>query len=462
MGTAAVSLGTVLFCGKRAKKRPNILFLLTDDQRFDTIHALNNPEIKTPNMDRLVRSGVSFTRAHIMGGSSGAVCMPSRAMLLTGRTLFHLQNRGATIPEDHVMMPETFRKVGYKTFGTGKWHNGRRAYARCFTHGGKIMFGGMSDHLKVPVYDFDPTGEYPKENQTIGEQFSSELFSDEAIRFIEDQPSYEPFFMVVSYTAPHDPRMAPREYVDMYSPEKIRIPENFMPRHPFDNGEMRIRDENLAPWPRTPEDVQEHIAAYYAMITHLDSQISRILDTLEKRGMAENTIIVFAGDNGLALGQHGLLGKQNLYDHSVRVPLIISGPEIPKDVKTDVLCYLLDIYPTLCDMTGLTIPKTVEGKSFFPVLDGGQENFRESLFLAYTKLHRGVRTNNDWKLIKYNVSGIQTTQLFNLNEDPLEMNNLASDDRNAARLTALTVLLKRHMHDLDDFCNLDKPNWGLP
>jgi len=444
------------------KERPNILFLFSDDQRYNTIHALNCPEIHTPHMDRLVRSGVAFTRAHIMGGTSGAVCMPSRAMLLTGRTLFHLKNRGATIPEKHIMMPELFKNAGYRTIGIGKWHNGKKAYERCFTHGGAIMFGGMSDHLKVPVYDFDKTGEYPKEKQYMGDKFSSVLFTDEAVRFLEEDDDGKPFLMYVSYTAPHDPRMAPSEFMQMYPPEKITLPENYMPEHPFDNGEMKIRDESLAPWPRTPEIVKEHLGAYYAMITHLDAQVGRLLDALEKSGKADNTIIVFSGDNGLAVGSHGLLGKQNLYEHSVRVPLIISGPGIPKGVKTDSPTYLLDIFPTLCELSDQPVPPTNEGKSLIPVLKNSGTKVRDSVFLAYTKIHRGVRTADNWKLIKYNVKGIQTTQLFDLDKDPHELNNLAKNKDYSARLEELTLLLKKHMRTLDDFCDLDKPNWGLP
>ncbi len=324
------------------------------------------------------------------------------------------------------------------------------------------MFGGMSNHLKVPVHDFDPSGKYSKNNRYFGEKFSSELFADEAIEFLENYKSESPFFTYVSFTAPHDPRMAPKEYADLYPPEKIRIPENFMPRHPFDNGEMLIRDEMLAPFPRTPKIIKEHLAAYYAMITHLDAHIGRILNALKKSGKANNTIIVFAGDNGLAVGSHGLLGKQNLYDHSVRVPLIISGPGIPKDEKVETLCYLLDIFPTLCGLTELDVPATVEGKTLLPVLKKAKTQIRDSLFLAYTKIHRGVRTDDNWKLIKYNVKGVQTTQLFNLNNDPYELNNLAADNQYTYRLTHLTDLLKNYMRKLDDFCNLDKPNWGLP
>jgi hypothetical protein len=235
-----------------------------------------------------------------------------------------------------------------------------------------------------------------------------------------------------------------------------------MPAHPFDNGEMYVRDENLAPFPRTPEIVQEHIAAYYAMITHLDAQIGRVLDALEKTGRAKDTLVFFAGDNGLAVGQHGLLGKQNLYEHSVRVPLIISGPGIPENVRSDALCYLLDLYPTLCDILGLAIPETIEGKSLLPVLKNRKAKVRDSVFMAYRSFQRAVRTSDNWKLIKYNVRGVDTTQVFNLNEDPWEINNLVEDPASRTRLGDLTALLEDHMRKSDDFCELDKPNWGLP
>ena len=458
----ALALSSVLPSGCRLKgRKPNILFLFTDDQRFDTLSALNNPAVRTPNMDRLVRMGVSFTRAHIMGGTSGAVCMPSRAMLMTGRTLFHLENRGASIPAGHTMLPEMLRRAGYITFGTGKWHNGREAYDRCFMEGGKIMFGGMSDHLRVPVYDFDPEGVYPKEKQYEADIFSSVLFSDEGIRFIRRQKGDRPFLWYVYYNAPHEPRMAPEPYNRQYTPEKIDLPPNFLPEHPFDNGEMYIRDENLAPFPRTPEIVREHIAAYYAMITHLDTQIGRVLDALEETGQAKNTIIVFAGDNGLAVGQHGLLGKQNLYEHSVRVPLIFCGPGIPVNETRNSLCYLLDIYPTFCDFLGLEIPATVEGRSLRPAMKSNDIKIRDSVFLAYTRIQRGIKTDDNWKLITYNHHGRQRTQLFDLNKDPWEKIDLVGLEAYKEQQKDLMERLKREMAALDDFCNLDRPDWGL-
>ena len=439
--------------------QPNILFLFSDDQRFDTIHALGNDEIITPNMDRLVKHGVTFTHAHIMGSMLGAVCVPSRAMLMAGRTLFHLKDGGKTIPPEHVTLPEILKKADYRTFGTGKWHNGASAYARSFTHGRSIFFGGMSNHTEVPVHDFDATGEYPREKRTIGKKFSSNLFSDAAIRFLQHYEDDKPFFMYVSYTAPHDPRMAPAPYSDMYSPEQISLPKNFLPEHPFDNGEMKIRDEMLAPFPRTIQTVREHIAAYYAMITHLDAQIGRVLKALEDTQQAKNTIIVFAGDNGLAVGQHGLLGKQNLYEHSVRVPLILSGPGLPQGEKRDAQCYLLDVFPTICDLIDMPIPSSVEGRSLLPVLRDPDAKVRDSLFLAYKHIQRGLHTD-PWKLILYNLEGKRITQLFDLLSDPWELNNLANDPDYGSRVEELVSLLRYWMKRSGDECDLDKPGWG--
>jgi arylsulfatase A-like enzyme len=452
--------------GPAAPQRPNILILFTDDQRFDTLQALNNPEVRTPHLDRLVREGTAFTHGCIMGGTIGAVCAPSRAMLLTGQSLFHVHD-SIVAPKANPerprrpfdLFPEALRKAGYATFGTGKWHNGPQLYSRCFSRGENIMFGGMSDHLKVPVADFDASGEYPAPRRRTGEKFSSELFSDSAVRFLREHRGPDPFLAYVAYTAPHDPRMAPKQYADLYPPEKIRLPKNFLPEHPFDNGEMKVRDEQLAPWPRTPEVIRQHIAAYYAMITHVDAQIGRVLDELDAGGRAANTIVIFAGDNGLAVGQHGLMGKQNLYDHSVRVPIVMRGPGVPRGNTAGSLCYVQDLAPTIYEMTGLPIPSTVEGRSLSPALKDPRAHIRDSVFLAYRHFQRGVRTDR-WKLILYNVAGKLTTQLFDLREDPWETRNLAADRSQAGRVRELTALLKDWMKRTDDPLDLDRPDWG--
>ena len=455
--------------------KPNILFFFTDDQCFDTIRTLGNEQIITPTLDALVKSGTSFTNAYIMGGSCPAVCMPSRAMLMTGRGLFSIQEQGQQIPDEHALLGETLRGAGYETFGTGKWHNGPRAYARSFSAGGEIFYGGMDDHWNVPACDFDPAGEYKQRiqqtidfrTQAVGQKVadhihagkhSSELFADATIDFLRGYKGDDPFFAYVSFMAPHDPRTMPQEYLEMYDPEEIELPASFLPEHPFDNGEMRIRDEVLAEFPRTPEEIKQHIAAYYAMITHADAQMGRVLETLRESGHGEDTIVIFAGDNGLALGRHGLMGKQNMYEHSVHVPLVMSGPGVPQREKRDALCYLIDIFPTLCDMTGVEIPGSVEGKSLVPAMQNGNEKIRDHLLFAYRHLQRSVRDAHH-KLIEYVVEGKRTTQLFDLEEDPNELNDLAGDSGHAEKLTELRRRLRRWKEELGDTRDQGQEFW---
>jgi len=215
---------------------------------------------------------------------------------------------------------------------------------------------------------------------------------------------------------------------------------------------MKLRDEQLVPWPRTPEEVRRHTAAYYAMITHLDAQIGRVLETLRQTGHAEDTIVVFAADNGLALGRHGLFGKQNLYEHSVHVPLIFCGPDVHRGEKREAFCYLIDIYPTLCELAGLQTPDTVEGRSLVPVLRDAEVKVRDTLFSAYRDFQRAVRDER-FKLIEYHVAGTRTHQLFDLQNDPWELQNLAADGRYEQQLHSLRNLLVQWKKKLDDNSN---------
>jgi arylsulfatase A-like enzyme len=446
--------------------KPNVLFLFTDDQRFDTIGALGNDRIMTPNMDKLAAGGTAFTNAHIPSGTSGAICMPSRAMLHTGRTLFHLHKEGQQIPPEHTTMGEAFQQAGYRTFGIGKWHNGPNSFSRSFSDGKSIFFGGMWDHWNVPLSHYDPTGRYDNQipftpnfqqsNHTMSThsdyfsagQHSSELFSQSAIDFIQQYDSEDPFFLYVAYLAPHDPRTMPKTFLEMYNPADIELPANYMEEHPFRIGVENIRDETLVPYPRSEAEIKRHIAEYYAMITHLDSQIGRVLEELEQSGKADDTIIVLAGDNGLAVGQHGLMGKQNHYEHSLRVPLLMRGPGVPAGQRRSQYLYLLDLFPTLCELTGTSIPASVEGKSLVPVLRDPAAPHRDTLFFAYTDSIRSVK-NDRYKLIEYAGAGRQT-QLFDLQSDPGELNNLYGKPEAAAIVSELRQLLARYRDEWND------------
>jgi arylsulfatase A-like enzyme len=431
-------------------KRPNVLFLFSDDQQADTIASLGNPHIRTPHLDSLVRRGVSFTRAHNMGGIAPAVCVASRAMLLTGQTLFRADERltaevtGRGRKGPFSLLPEHFRSHGYRTFGTGKWHNRAPIFARGFSSGANILFGGGSDHYKVPVHGFRPEGDYPAKPDRIETAHSSELFSDAAIRFLQEHQGPDPFFLYLSYTAPHDPHTAPELYRTAHPPGRMGVPANFLPEHPFDNGELRIRDEMLAPFPRTPGIIQQYLSHYYAMISHMDAQIGRVLQALQRSGKANDTIIVFSSDNGLAAGQHGLLGKQNLYDHSVRVPLVLCGPGIPRGRRSGALCYLLDLFPTLCELCDIPLAEHLEGHSMVPLIHNQNASIRDSLFFAYRDFQRGL-TDGDWKMIRYRTDSPTRLQLFNLSEDPLERNNLAATSAGAGRVAAMDRKLQNWM-----------------
>jgi arylsulfatase A-like enzyme len=253
----------------------------------------------------------------------------------------------------------------------------------------------------------------------------------------------------------------PEKYRDLYDPETLPLPKNFMPKHPFDNGELHVRDEELASIPRQPEDIRTHLRDYYGMISHLDAQIGRILDTLDEQGLAENTLIILAGDNGLALGQHGLMGKQNLYDHSVKVPLILSGPGVPAGERVSALCYLHDIYPTVCDLARVRVPETVESKSLTPVLRDPKESIRNAVIFAYKNFQRGGRFG-PWKLILYLVEGNKTVQLFDLKNDPWERYNLAYEPDYRSKAEELTARLQVLLTDAGDAVDLSAPDWGVP
>ncbi|MBI2442218.1 MAG: sulfatase-like hydrolase/transferase [Lentisphaerae bacterium] len=446
------------------KAKPNILFFFTDDQRFDTLGALSRLPVQTPHLDQLARDGTVFTQAHIPGGTCPAVCMPSRAMLHTGRTLFHLEREGQEIPDAHITLGECLRQAGYTTCGIGKWHNGRRAYARSFSGGAKIFLSGMGDHWNVPVYDFDPAGRYAGRWPYVPDPFyknrlefrecdhiaagkhSTDLFVDAAIEFLRSDDGARPFFLYVSLMAPHDPRTMPEKFRQMYDPAQIELPANFAAEHAIDTGALRIRDELLAAFPRRPDEIRRHLAEYYAMISHLDDAFGRLMSALRASGRYDQTIIVFASDNGLALGQHGLMGKQSLYDHSVRVPLVFAGPGIPRGERRDQLVYLLDIFPTFCELAGLAPPASVEGRSLGNCLRDAAGQGRPELYLAYEKSIRGI-SDSRYKLIEY-AGG--ATQLFDRQSDPWEMHNLAADNSSRSVLAERRQKLAALAAEWDD------------
>lgn len=428
---ALFALGSAAFA---ADAKPNVLFIFADDQRADTIAALGNPVIKTPHLDRLVRRGVAFKRAYMQGGLQGATCVPSRAMLLSGRGLFHIDEK---LMRDEAW-PAAFGRAGYTTFVSGKWHNGDASLVRSFQIARGMFMGGMTDPMHVKLSEVVDGKVRPP---VATPKHSCEVFTDETVRFLKEHRT-GPFFCYLPFDGPHDPHIVPPDFPVRYEAKKIPLPANFLPQHPFDNGEMVVRDERLLPWPRTPAAIRSMTADYYRYISFLDAQIGRVLDALEASPFATNTIIVFSADSGVARGSHGLIGKQNVYEHSMRVPLIIAGPGIAVGKTTDAMCYLFDVMPTLGAWCRVAGPKTSEGLDFSATLRDPAKAGRNSLMFGYRKVQRAVRDDR-WKLIRYPL--VDQTQLFDLQTDPDEITNLAGKPEHAAKVAELTALLQREM-----------------
>lgn len=423
-----------------AARRLNVLFLFSDDQRADTIAAHGNRSIHTPHLDRLAQGGSTFSRAYCMGAMQGAVCVPSRAMLLTGRTLFRVS---ANLTNE-TTWPEAFARSGYRTFITGKWHNGEASLRRSFQRGESIFIGGMGWPYELPLQDL-AGGELS--NQRLSGEHSVKVFADSAIKFIRAQSVERPWLCYVAFNHPHDPRVAPSPYRAQYDETKIPLPQNFLPQHPFDIGMLTGRDELLERWPRTPAAVRRHLADYYASITHMDAQIGRILAALDATGQRDRTIIVFASDSGLAIGSHGLFGKQNIYEHSMRVPLIFHGPGIPRGQRREALAYLHDVFPTLGTLANVPAPAGSEGLDLSRVISGKLRRMHEEVFLAFTDTQRSLRDDR-WKLIRF--PQVDVTQLFDLRADPAETRNLATTPGQRRRVQAMRKRLEAAQRAFED------------
>ncbi len=438
--------------------RPNILLLVSDDQRPDTIAALGNRHIQTPNLDRLVRQGTCFTQATC----ANPICTPARAEILTGCSGFRcgVMDFGKPIDPDLATFAGTFRAAGYHTWYVGKWHNDGVPTTRGYEAtrglyrggGGKWMPEDAKDWYGRPVTGYrgwvfqnDEGKLFPDQGVGLTPDISAR-FADAAIELIESRPT-KPFFLHVNFTAPHDPLLLPTGYQHKYDPAKIPLPPNFLPEHPFDHGNLRGRDEVLFAFPRTPEEVRAELAAYYAVISHLDAQVGRILTALEQTGMAENTLVIYASDHGLGVGSHGLRGKQSMYEHTINVPLIWRGPGIPAGKTSKAQVYLREIFPTCCDLAGLPVPATVEGESFVAALRGEAPRHHEYVFGYFRDFQRMIR-GDGWKLIEY--PAVHQTQLFDLQRDPFERTNLADTPQHAERLNALRKKLQTWQREMND------------
>jgi arylsulfatase A-like enzyme len=436
----------------QAADRPNILFLLADDQRPDTIRELGNSRIQTPNLDQLVRTGTTLTRATC----SYPICVVSRAEILTGQHGWQngIDGLGERRFNDGVTFwAQTLKDAGYSTWYVGKWHSPGRPDKAGYevtnglfgSGGGALWRAGQTDWKGSPITGYrgwlfqsmDGRTKHPEHGIGLTRNISSH-FADSAIEMLQ-QETDKPWFLHVNFTAPHDPLIMPPGYEKRYSADSMVIPKNFLPEHPFDHGNFKGRDESLMAWPRTPAAVRDVLRVYYSVIDDLDRQVGRILQALDKSGQAENTIVIYASDHGMAVGSHGLRGKQNMYEHTINVPLIMRGPGILVNRRTDAQVYLRELYPTTCELIGVEIPDTVTARSFADVLKGEQSQHAVAIYGYFTDTQRMVRSDN-WKLIRY--PQVDRWQLFDLQSDPDEQKNLADNADHRARFEGLRKQLK--------------------
>lgn len=431
---AAVAVG--------ADERPNFLFILVDDQSPLDLQIYNaDSPLESPNIDRLAREGMVFDGAHHMGSFSGAVCTPSRHMIMTGRTVWHLPIGPGkeTCPENIVdsSMGAVFNRAGYDTMRTCKAGNTYRAANKQFS-------------VRHEKDRRDPAG--------------SDWHAEHVLRYLDQRGTsddQDPFLIFMGFSHPHDPRNGKDELLRKYgavnhddpnhappsalaTADAPELPETYLPAHPFHHGHPGLRDEVNVPgvWKNRDEaTVRNELGREYACSENIDIQIGRVLDKLEALGELDRTYVFYTSDHGIAIGRHGLMGKQNLYEHTWRVPYIVRGPGIAPGSRALGNIYLLDTLQSMCDLAGIDAPRSAEGASFKPVLEGKTEQVRDVLYGAYcggTKPGMRCVKRGPWKLIKYDVldGDVRETQLFNLDDNPREF----IEQHQAPDVTALTGL----------------------
>jgi arylsulfatase A-like enzyme len=446
-----LSLGPCVATASAETDRPNLLLIVSDDHLHTALRCAGNPAIDTRHLDRLAAEGVRFTHCFV----PNPICTPARAAILTGQDnwtngVFFF---GEPIRESSPLWPRLLSGAGYQTFYTGKWHNDGRPSTRGFTDGAEIFIGGMYNHAKLPVVQYGQ----PKQTRRPAEKFSSTLFVDAVVRFLERRNRSRPFCVYLSFTAPHDPWVPPGRYATMYDPADMPLPANFMPRPPFKlhPGFPALRDQSQLPFPRTEADVRRTLTLYYGMITQMDAQIGRLLAVLDAEGLADDTLVIFVGDQGYSMGSHGFVGKQTMYEEGIRTPLIIRYGRLRRGGPTcSALVSLIDLFPTICEAAAIDVPANVEGRSLLGLYRGEAKWPRQQVFASFHSPQRHhmstrcIRTRR-YKLIQHLLT--DEVELFDLAGDPHELNDLAGRAEHAALQEQLADELRAWRRKMERF-----------
>jgi len=436
----------------RAQARPNVLLIMADDLPA-RIGAYGRAEVKTPNIDRLAHGGVVFQHAY----TQYPQCAQSRASMLTGRRpastrVFDLETHFRKALPDAVTLPQLFKQNGYFTGRVGKiFHQGvpgdigrsgpddpaswdeainPRGRDKEVERQGKLVWltpGAHIGHAMTLLADEGTDGQ-----QTDG------MVADEAIRMLRAKKD-GPFFIAAGFYRPHVPSVAPKAYFDLYPLEKIRLePDTPQELANLPQASLRVLPANFS---MSPDEQRQMMQAFYATTSFMDAQVGRVLDELKVLGLADNTIVIFMSDHGYLLGEHGEWGKYVLWEEAVRAPLIIRAPgQARAGVVVKPPVELLDIYPTVAELAGLSAPAELEGRSLADVMKAPRTRWDRP---AYSQV-RGGRTvrRGKWRYTEWE-GGRLGASLFDLEADPKERRNLVDDPAQARTVAALKALLPR-------------------
>lgn len=448
----------MMACGLHAQtgRRLNVLFIAADDQNT-ALGCYGHPLVKSPNVDRLAARGVRFERAYCQY----PLCNPSRSSLMTGMRpdttrIFENQTHFRKNLPDVVTLPELFQKNDYLTARVGKMYH--------YGVPGQIGTSGLDDerswNLFVNPRGRDKDDEAKVTNLTPQRQIGGALAymvadgtdeeqtdgraATEAIRLLAENRD-RPFFLGLGFYRPHVPCVAPKKYYEMYPLDKIQLPEEPKSLDGIPQPAVTVRPPNYG---LTPEKQRVMIQSYYASVTFMDAQLGRVLDALDRLGLADRTIVVFFGDHGWLLGEHGQWQKTSLFEESARAPLIIAAPgargngrSSPRPVE------FVDIYPTLADLCRLKAPAGLEGKSLRPLLDKTDAAWSKPALTQVARregqrqiMGRSVRTER-WRYSEWD-DGAAGAELYDHKGDPGEVRNLAADPRHAKTVAKLKQFLR--------------------
>lgn len=439
-------------------KKKNILFIAVDDMNND-LGCYGHPVVKSPNIDRLASQGIAFANAYCQFPLSS----PSRSSILTGyrpdkTRVFDLRYHFRQDLPDITTLPQMFKNNGYYVARVGKLYH--------YGNPGDIGTNGLDDRVSW-TERFNPAGLDKTALEPVVTNFTPKRGLGSAMAYMNDRNGTDPehtdgkvatetirllekhkdelFFIAAGFYRPHCPWITPGKYFDLYKPEQFSLPEiseDTQERYP----KLALASTNPWPWfGINPDQALECIHAYYASISFVDAQIGRVLDAVKSLGLEENTIIVFWSDHGYHLGEHGLWFKQSCFEESAKVPLIIS---VPRMKRAGNICRrsveLVDVFPTLAELTGLTSPSDLEGFSLMPLLRNPYAKWNHP---AYTQVQRGntpghsVRTEK-WRYTEWGF-GEQGAELYNEITDPFELNNLAGNPSYTDIVKEMKSLLKK-------------------